>query len=282
MVRQDPNDYDDVYNIVRYRINITREEFDAMVKDVYEKNAGRISFRGAAIIVARKLGVDPVELLYPPIVGRLIEVGPVRYAKSKGGETPFVLFAVVDLKQRIQGVAFGEHHVNLLRASEDKVVSIRGYMKVKLERYSGIKVTEKSIVEVLEDEEFPPLIKLRPAWAPNLKFLATTKGAWIAKAVVLEKIAVEYQACPICGRAVEMIDDSWVCPEHGVISEPQVERIWRLMLSDNTGVYVGVYFRDLPGEELLYREIIFKGYYREEEIYIMRIYEISEEQVLEA
>ena len=272
--------YDDIYELVKSNVELSRDEFEELVDRVYMLNEGKISRRAAAILVAKKFGVDTTDIMYPPIIGRLIEVGPVRKAKSPSGITPFVLFAIVNENQRVQGVAFGEHHVNLLRANEDKPLLIRGYTKARLERYSGIKITERSIIKILDESTVPPLISLAPAWLPSLKSLKETKGAWLVRAVVIDQATTEYTACPLCGKAVDMVDDKWICSEHGEIDMPKSEKIWRFMLSDGSGVFVAVYFRELPYETIVNREIVLKGYFKDDELYIMRIYKVSAEEVV--
>ena len=98
----DADKYDDIYDLVRSITDISREEFEDLVDRIYAANQEKINRRAAAILVAKKFGIDITEIMYPPIVGRLIEVGPVRIAKSLSGGTPFVLFAIVDEKKRIQ------------------------------------------------------------------------------------------------------------------------------------------------------------------------------------
>ncbi len=272
--------YDDIYELVRSSAGLSRDEFEELVERIYELNEGRINRRAAAILVAKKFGVDTLDIMYPPIIGRLIEVGPVRKAKSPSGTTPFVLFAVVNENQRIQGVAFGEHHVNLLRANEDKPLLIRGYTRAKLEKYSGIKITERSTIKILDDSTIPPLQELNPAWASSLKSLKESKGAWLVRAIVLDQTKTEYSACPLCGKAVDMVDDRWICPEHGEIDMPKSEKIWRFMLSDASGVFPAVYFKELPYESIVNRQVVLKGYFKEEELYIMKIYDVSSEEVI--
>ena len=272
--------YDDIYELVKAKSNLNREEFENLVDRVYEMNKGMINRRAAAIIVAKKFGVDTFDIMYPPIKGRLIEVGPIRKARSPSGITPFVLFAVVNENQRIQGVAFGEHHVNLLRANEDKPILIRGYSRARLEKYSGIKITERSTIEILDESAVPPLEKLDPAWSPSLKHIKETRGAWLVKVIVLDQTVTEYSACPLCGKAVDMVDDKWFCPEHGEIDMPRSEKIWRFMLGDDSGVYPAVYFKEPPYDSLIRRQAILKGYFKEDEFYIMKIYYVSPEEVI--
>ncbi len=274
--------YDDIFDILKDLTNISRDEFERMIDEILQKHENLISRRGAAIIIARKYGINTSEIIYPPIIGRLIEVGPVRTAKSPSGQTPFVLFALVNEEKRIQGVAFGEHHVNLLRSNEDKPLRIRGYSKARLERYSGIKITERSTIEVLDDNVLPPIEKLSSAWAPSLKFIKENRGAWLVKCIALDQFSTEYPACPICGKAIDMIEENWVCPEHGSIDTPKYEKIWRFVLSDKSGVFPAVYFKELPRESLVNRMIVVKGYFKDEEFYIMKFYSVSEHEVITA
>jgi len=273
-------EYEDVYKLVRMRSNVSREEFDSLVWDLVKKSEGKLNPRAAAIIVARRFGVESYDLFYPPIVGRIVEVGPVRYTKGSQGRTPFVLFSIVDEKRRTLGVAFGEHNVDILRNNEDRVVMIRGYTKMRLEKYSGIKVTEKSEIEILDDTILPPITQLKPAWAESLNFVMENRGAWLVRAIVLEEITSEYSACPLCGRGVEMVEDYWYCPEHGQIDQPTTERIWRYLLADSSGVFQAIYFKEPPMEQLKDREVVVKAYSKDGEIYIMRFYDVAESRIV--
>lgn len=273
-------EYSDVYKLVKMRSDISREEFDNLVKDLMNKTKGKLSPRAAAIIVARRFGVESYDLFYPPIIGRIVEVGPVRYTKSIQERTPFVLFSIVDERRRVLGVAFGEHNVEILRSNEDNVIMIRGYTRMRLEKYSGIKVTENSVIEILDDTTLPPITELKPAWAESLKFVMEHRGAWLVKAIVLEEITSEYSACPLCGKGVEMIEDSWYCPEHGQIDQPVTERIWRYLLADSSGVFQAIYFKEPPKDQLKDKEVIIKAYSKDEEIYIMRFYDVLETEIV--
>ena len=75
----DEENYEDIWEIVSKAFpSLTREEFDNLVEDVYKKAKSFLTKRAAAMIVARNLGVDTSQIAYPPIIGRLLEVGPVK------------------------------------------------------------------------------------------------------------------------------------------------------------------------------------------------------------
>jgi len=272
-------DYEDIWDIVKKSVQISRQEFDELVEKIYSKARNFLTKRAAAMIVARNLGVDTSQIAYTPIVGRLLEVGPVKKSKSASGETPYVLFTVVNEEERIPCVAFGEHHVSLLRQSEDKVLMIRKYTKAKLRKYTLVKVTENSIIEILDDSKLPPITDLKPAWADSLKFMKENRGAWLVKVLVIDESTTEYFACPICGKSMELQDSEWVCPEHGDV-EPEVEKVWRYVVSDRSGTFPAVYFKDPPEPSLLDRLVVLKGYFRDDELYISKIYWVSEKEAI--
>ena len=273
-------DYEDIWELVKDSVDISREEFDNLVNRVYEKAANFINKRAAAIIVARDLGVDTSLLMYPPIRGRILEVGPIKYSKSpSGGETPYVLFTLVNEDDRLLCVAFGTHHIERLRMLEDKPIEIRRYTKARLRKYTMIKVTEGSEIRELDESAIPPITDLEKAWAKRLDEMKNSPGSFIAKGVVIDEQVTEFFACPECGKSLDIIEDNWYCPEHGFV-EPNVKKRYRYLLSDKSGVFPAVYFGEINKPSILNKLIVFKGYMRNSEIQISKIYSISEEEIL--
>lgn len=273
------DEYNDVWEIVKSSVNISKEQFDRMVMDVYTKAQSYLTKRAAALIVARNLGVDTSQVAYPPIIGRLIEVGPIKRSKSPRGETPYVLFSIVNEDDRIACVAFGEHHINMLRESDDKVLRLRKYTKARLRKYTLVKITEESIIEILEDDKLPSILDLKPAWVNNLKELKDRRGTYLVKVLVIDENTTEYFACPICGRGLELYESDWICPEHGEV-EPEVKKVWRYLVSDRTGTWPAVFFGEVDKSSLMNRLVILKGYFRNDELQVQRIYWVSEEELI--
>jgi len=278
MTAKDEN-YEDVWEIVKQSISISKEEFDKLVNEVYNKAQAYLTKRAAALIVARNLGVDTSQVAYPPVIGRLIEVGPVKRSRSPRGETPYVLFTIVNEEERIPCVAFGEHHVDLLRKSDDKVLMLRKYTKAKLKKYTLIKVTEESIIDILDDSRLPPITDLAPAWAESLAAMKESRGTYVVRVLVIDESTTEYFACPICGRSLELVDSEWLCPEHGEV-EPEVKKVWRYIVSDKTGTFPAVYFGEPKEPSLMDRLVVLKGYFRDDELQIQKIYWVSEKEVV--
>ncbi len=273
------DEYNDIWDLVRSSVSISREEFDRMVEEIYSKARAYLTKRAAALIVARNLGVDTSQVAYPPIIGRLIEVGPVRTSKSPRGETPYVLFSIVNETDRISCVAFGKHHIDLLKNADDKVLMLKKYTKAKLRKYTLVKVTEDSIIEILDDDKLPPITDLEPAWAESLSDLKEKRGTYLVKLLIIDESTTEYFACPICGKGLELFESDWICPEHGEV-EPEVKKIWRYVVSDRTGTYPAVYFGEVSKSSLMNRLVILKGYFRNDELQIQKIYWVSEEEMI--
>jgi len=271
--------YEDVWELVRQNVDITREEFENLVKKVYEKAAEHINLRAAAIIVARDLGVDTSLLMYPPIRGRVLEISPVKFSRSGETETPYVLFTLVNETGRHLCVAFGSFHIEKLKVLEDKPIEILRYTRAKLRKYTMIKVTERSEIRELDENALPPIFELKPAWANSLKEMSESPGAYIAKAVVIEEQVTEFFTCPFCGKSIDISDSEWICPEHGSV-EPDIKKRYRYLISDKSGVYPAVFFGELDRPSILNKLITFKGYMRNGEVQISRIYEISVQDVL--
>ncbi|MGQ4833714.1 MAG: hypothetical protein ACP6IS_07450 [Candidatus Asgardarchaeia archaeon] len=274
-MKEKSQNYDDVYEVVKNKVGLSRKEFDEKVSSLIDEYAGFITPRAAALIIAKELGINIDEIVNPPVIGRLLEVGPTRKSSSASGETPYVLFVLVNEESRIWCVAFGKENIDKLRALEDKVIRIRGYTKAKIRGRDWVRVTEKSIIEELDDSALPEITKLKPAWAGSLKEVKESFGSFIVKTVVVEEDTSEYFACPICKRSLDVSDSEFTCIEHGPV-EPIVRKVYHYTLSDPSGVYSAVFFGDPPEEKLFKKFITVKGYFKGDEFQISKIYEVSE------
>lgn len=271
--------YEDIWKAVESQTGLKKEDFEKKVKSVLEAMGNLIQPRAAAMIVAKDLGVDITQVIIPAITGRVIEVGPVR--KSSGREeTRFCIFVVVNEKERIPCVAFGDEHVNLVRNSDDKVVKITNYTIATLKERDLVRVTESSKIEILNDNELPSILKLEKAWAPNLKYIMEERGVYIIKAAIIEEDVTEYQACPICKKRLDFVEMNWVCQEHGVV-DPEVRKINRYQIADTSGIYSAVYFGQPPQDSLYKKIVIMKGYFKDNEFQISKFYEIKEPKIEE-
>ena len=269
------SEYEDVWDMVHKKFGLSKEEFEKKVKETIEHFGGFITPRAAALIVARDLGVSAEQVLNPPIIGRLLEVGPIKKSVSSRGETPYVLFIIVTETDRLWSAAFGEENVKILRESDDKVLKISNYGKAVVRGRDLIRVTEKSKIEILEDNAFPPTTDLAPAWADSLKTASENRGTFVVKAVVISEEVTEYFACPICKKSVEMTDSEWYCPEHGKV-DAEIRKIHHYEIADKSGIYPAVLYSTEEKEKLFKKAIIAKGYFKGNEFQMSKIYRVAD------
>ncbi|HDI31926.1 MAG TPA: hypothetical protein ENF80_03815 [Thermofilum sp.] len=257
----------EIWESIKDQVNIGEEEFFEMVHKIMEK--AKVDERAAALLVAKRLGIEAVDLVFPPIIGRVLEIGPIRQTRSGAA---YRLFSLVNKEELRLCVAFGEEHVNRIGELEDKVVRISRYVVARTTMGELTRLTEASRLEELDDTMLPPIYDLPPAKAPTLRKLKEDRVR-IAEATVVMDQRIEQSTCPVCGRVVNLSEDEWVCDVHGPI-EPELRTVHRLQVADLTGLYSAVYY----GEEsnLEDKRLVFKGGFRGDELYIYKVYKIEE------
>jgi len=259
---------EEVWSYIKDRVSISKEEFFKMVSDVREK-ARFINEKGAAIIAAEKLGIMADEILFPPIIGRVLEIGPVKRTRSG---VPYRMFWIVNLDGIKICVAFGKQHTEYIEDLEDKLIKISKYVVAKTTFGPLTRVTEISKIEVLDDNLYNPIVDIDKAYVNNIAELKKSRISMLCRAVVIFDQITELSVCPICGSVVSPSNGDWICSTHDKV-EPELRKVHRLQVSDESGIYSATFYGEV--EELKNRLIIFKGTFRGEELYILKIYSVQ-------
>lgn len=155
---------------------------------------------------------------------------------------------------------------------EDRAVEIARYTMARSTRHRVLRATERSEVRVLGEDAVPPVWKLKAARVVSLKDMSGSSWTWIAEVVVVDEDVTEYNACPTCGRGVVLKDEGWICEVHGFV-DAHVRKVYHLHVADLSGVYPAVYFGEPPGDRLFRKRMVVKGYFREGELQVTRLYE---------
>ncbi len=257
---------EEVWKRIKSQVNISEEDFFQKVSEMAKK--ANVTESAAALMVAKRLKIDIADILRPPIVGRILEIGPLRQSKGGAAYRTFYLVNEEDLRFC---VAFGMDHVKKIEKLEDKVVKIKRYVIAHTNTGEITRVTESSILEEAPDDILPPIYELKPAFVNTLAELKEIRGFRIVEAVVIEQHTAQLWVCPVCGREVEPLQDQeeWLCPIHGPV-EPEVKNYNRVQLADTGGIYQGFYMGNLGDIED--HRITFKGSFRGDEILISKIY----------
>jgi len=261
----------EVWDIIKDQVSITEEEFYKMIDNLLQRT--RLNEKAAAILVAKKLGVDPTDILTPPLIGRILEIGPEKETRSG---VAYRIFSLVNQNEARMCVAFGREHVNRLESLEDKVVKIRRYVLARTTTGEITRITETTIMEELDDSTLPPIYELPPARVVTLAQLKEIRGQRIASAIVIMQQTSQISLCPVCGREVIPSDSEWICNIHGNV-EPEIRRVHRLQLADDTGIYQATVLGEIGNIED--KDITFKGMFRGDELYIQKIYKVEEVKI---
>lgn len=259
---------EEVWLRLKDRVDYDRADFLLRVEGLAREL--NIIQEAAAYIVARELGINVSEFFVPVKRGRILDVGPVKVPRGSGEEVPYCLFTLVNEEERVLGCAFGDR-VDDIKGSEERAVEIARYTMARSTRQRMLRVTEGSEVRPLGEDAVPPVWELGAARAASLKDISESGWTWIVEAVVVDEEVTEYNACPFCGRGVELGDGGWVCGDHGPV-DVQVRRVHHLHIADSSGVYPAVYFGEPPGEGLFKKRMVVKGYFREGELQISKFY----------
>ncbi|MHA1581368.1 MAG: hypothetical protein ACTSYM_02505 [Candidatus Baldrarchaeia archaeon] len=266
---------EDVWERIKNQVSVSKEEFLNKVRELSKKLSWKANLRALALIVAKNLGADISPILVEPKRGRILEVGPIRVSSSRGQETPYCIFVLVNEDERLWSVAFGEENVEKVRSLEDKPVEILNYTLTSVRGRRLLRVTENSKIIELSEDVLPPLPDLKPAQAASLKEVLEGKGSYVVSFIVVEEDMVEYPSCPVCKRSVDMVESEWVCPTHGSV-EPEMRKVYHYYIADDSGTYSAVFFGEPPRERITGTKVTAKGYFKGEEFQISKIYRIED------
>lgn len=254
------------------KVSIGKEEFLRRVHELHERVKRSIPLEAAAYIVAKELRIEMPALL-PTVRGRILESGTIR--KSKRDQTPYCLFTLVNEKERILGVAFGEEKIREIKRLDDVPVEITNFSLVRTKpKESMVRITSSTTIKRLDDKAMPPIEEMKAAMAGSLGEMMKSGRTFVVSALVADEESREYQACPECSRAANYVSPDWICQVHGKI-EPRKSVINHLKLADKSGMYPAVYFGELH-EGLFKKMVTLKGFMLEGELQIGKIYQARE------
>lgn len=278
--------YERIMNKIATAAGMTVSDLESMVEAKRNKLSGLISKEGAAQVIAKELGVSfeqeklKIDELLPGmrqvnLVGKVIEIFPVRSFKTKkGDESKVVNFWVADDKANVKVVLWDTNHVALIEKGEikkDDVVEIlNGAMRdneLHLGNFSNIKKSEETLLG--------EIVTKKTSREKNIADFKKGENVSVRAFVVQMFEPKSFQVCPECGKKVVAEADSFSCLQHGKIV-PEKRFIANLVIDDGTDSMKAVAFhKTLPQlgftdmenqdlllqqrENLLGKEMVFSG-----------------------
>ncbi len=233
--------------------NLEKEEIKRRVEAKRAKLSGLISREGAAQVVAAELGISfdneklKIEELLPGmrkvnVVGKIINVSPVRTFKTKKGDEGKVanLF-IADDTSNVRVVLWDTNHVGLIeqgKISEGVVIEIsNGSMRdneLHLGSFSEVKITNQSIDNIKTDKVFR---------GKNISELKNSDNVKIRAFIVQSFDPRFFYVCSNCGKRANPNGNDFFCAEHGKVAAEKKALI-NMVLDDGTETIRTVAFQN--------------------------------------
>lgn len=225
---------------------VTIEEINRKVEAKKAKLSGLISKEGAAQIVAAEMGVNLErerlklsEIVHgmkrASVVGKILEIFPVRSYNKNGREGKVANLRIADDSGSARVVLWDTNHIGLIeqgKINKGNVIEIVNANvhngELHLSSFSDIKISSEKVESVLDEKTFN---------ANKLKDAKTWQNMRV-RAVIVHLFEPRYfEICPECKkRAFE-----GECKIHGKI-EPQKRALLNIVLDDGTETIRSVLF----------------------------------------
>ena len=242
---------------------LEKDEVERRVEAKKAKLSGLISKEGAAQIIAAELGINfedqdlKISELMPGmkranVVGKIINLFPVREYSKNGREGKVANFVIADDTGNIRVVLWDVNHIELIEngtVKEGDVVEIKnGSTRDNEIHLSGFSELKKSSA-VFESVRSEAMVS-----EGSLNEVRQGQSVRIRGVVVQVFQPRFYSVCPECNKKVVSVEGVFNCAEHGVVN-PKDRAILNFVLDDGTETMRVVMFSDqikelIPEEDL--------------------------------
>lgn len=304
--------YERVLEKIASSAGLEKEEVERRVEAKRSKLSGLISKEGAAQVIAAELGISfenerlKIDELLPGmrkvnVVGKILEIFPVRTFKTKKGEESKVVnFWIADDSSNIKVVLWDTHHIGLIEKgeiAEGKVIEISNATmrdsELHLGSFSEIKPSDEILGEVITEKSFRE---------KNIIDFKKGENASVRAFVVQIFEPRFFHVCIECKRKVNQEGEVFLCKEHGKVI-PEKRAVANIVLDDGTETIRTVLFHEsiselglteledsekltAQKEAILGKEMIFSGnvrnnaFFNTPELIIESVKEVNPDEVI--
>lgn len=271
------NNYDKLISRISESAKMSVEEIERKIEAKRARLSGLVSKEGAAQIVAAELGINfdqermkIAELLHgmrrANIIGKILEIYPVREFNKNGREGKVCNMLVADESSNTKVVLWDTHHISLIeqkKLQKGDIIEISNANvrngEIHLSSFSDLKKSKELLGEVVEGKVFEER-KMKDLKAGD---------RFKTRAVIVQVFEPRYfEVCPKCGKRV--IESKCVA-EHGEV-EGKKRALLSVVLDDGSESMRGVLF----GEQ------INKLGLSDEEIFSLEQFALRKEEILGA
>jgi len=303
--------YDKILGKIAGASGLEKEEIERRVEAKRAKLSGLISCEGAAQVVAAELGISfdneklKIEELLPGmrkvnVVGKVIELSPVRHFSKAGREGKVANFVIADETSNIKVVLWDTNHIDLIEKNQvgkGTVVEISNAgmreNELHLGSFSELKISDEKLDNIISER----VVREKSIFDfKNMENLKT-------RAFIVQVFDPRFfEVCPECKKKGTAEGDSYVCVQHGKVI-PEKRALINLVLDDGSETIRAVLFHeaisslgltDLENtesmekqkQELLGKEMVFVGNVRKNKMFenlefvVDKAYELNIEELI--
>ena len=255
--------YDLLIERIAASAGLEKDEVERKVEAKKAKLSGLISKEGAAQIIAAELGISFEDqdlkigelmsgMRKVNVVGKIINLFPVREYSKNGREGKVANFVIADDTGSTRCVLWDVNHIALIEdgtIKEGDVVEIRNGatrdMEIHLSGFSELKKSEKVMDDVKTGAVTAEVSLIEAKQGQNVR---------VRGAVVQVFQPRFYKVCSSCNRKAVLEGEVYKCRDHGVVT-PGDRAILNFVLDDGTESMRVVMFSDqiklvVPEEDL--------------------------------
>ena len=243
---------------------LEKEEVERKVEAKKAKLSGLISKEGAAQIIAAELGINFEDqdlkiselmggMRKVNVVGKIINLFPVREYSKNGREGKVANFVIADDTGSTRVVLWDINHIALI---ENETIKVGDVVEIKngstrdseihLSGFSELKKSDK----VLEDVKTEAVVS-----EGSLEEARQGQNIKVRGVIVQVFQPRFYSVCPECNKKVIAEGEGFKCAEHGAVDSPKDRAILSFVIDDGTETMRVVMFSEqinilIPEEDL--------------------------------
>lgn len=276
--------YEKILDRISRTSGVEREEIERKIEAKRAKLSGLISREGAAQVIAAELGINfdseklKIDELLPGmrkanVVGKVLNIFPVRSFTRNGKESKVVNFVIADDTANIKIVLWDTHHIELIENGKIGVGSVVEVVnggvrdgELHLGSFSDLKLSN----DIVENVKTERIIREK-----NISDFKANDIASVRAFVVQTFEPRFFYVCPECRKKATQEANGFKCEQHGNIAGEK-RALMNLVIDDGTETMRTVLFHDnlnLIGideleniplltqqrENLLGKEMVFSG-----------------------
>jgi ssDNA-binding replication factor A large subunit len=244
--------YERVVEKIAKKSGLPKEEIERKVEAKRAKLSGLISKEGAAQVISAELGINfegeqsKIDELLPGmrkvnVLGKVINMFPVRSFVRNGNENKVVNFVIADETGNCRVVLWDTNHIELVEKEEIKVgtvVEIKNASSREGEIHLGSFSEISPVQKEMENVQTEAVLKEKNI--EDFRVMDKVKS----RAFVVQAFDPRFfNVCSECKKKVEMDGSNFVCKEHGTVPAEKRALI-NLVIDDGTESIRAVLFHD--------------------------------------